>query len=141
LISHFLLRHAPKGISQEYIPILILQNGPAMRAAQQKISTRMFKLLGLTLGGHHDAPLVPSLPNAKKAKPPRRVEIGDGWASAAGGKLIRLLGSGRPHGDHRLVLGHPTLQTGRRLIAVLHDRCIVVAFADGLFQFLRFPAL
>jgi integrase len=68
LISHFLLGHAPKGISQEYIPILILQNGPAMRAAQQKISTRMFKLLGLTLGGHHDAPLVPSLPNAKKSK-------------------------------------------------------------------------
>jgi integrase len=68
LISHFLLGHAPKGISQEYIPILILQNGPAMRAAQQKISTRMFKLLRLTLGGHHGAPLVPSLPNAKESK-------------------------------------------------------------------------
>lgn len=68
LISHFLLGHAPKGISQEYIPILILQNGPAMRTAQQKISARMFKLLGLKLGGHHDAPLVPSLPTAKKSK-------------------------------------------------------------------------
>jgi integrase len=68
LISHFLLGHAPKGISQEYIPVLILQNGPGMRAAQQKISARMFKLLGLTLSAHHDAPLVPSLPNAKKSK-------------------------------------------------------------------------
>jgi hypothetical protein len=28
----------------------------------------MFKLLGVTLGGHHDAPLVPRLPTAKKSK-------------------------------------------------------------------------
>jgi hypothetical protein len=68
LISHFLLGHAPKRISQEYIPILILQNGPGMKAAQAKISARMFKLLGLTLGGHHEAPLVPSMPIRKKSK-------------------------------------------------------------------------
>jgi hypothetical protein len=68
LISHFLLGHAPKGISQEYIPILILQNGPAMRAAQCKISARIFSLLGLTLSGHDDAPLVPDAPTAKKSK-------------------------------------------------------------------------
>jgi len=49
LISHFLLGHAPKGISQQYIPILILQNGPAMREAQCKISKRIFQLLGLKL--------------------------------------------------------------------------------------------
>jgi integrase len=63
LISHFLLGHAPKGISQEYIPILILQNGPAMRAAQCKISARIFSLLGLTLRDHHEAPLVPEVPD------------------------------------------------------------------------------
>jgi integrase len=68
LISHFLLLHAPNGISQSYIPILILQNGPGMKAAQAKISARIFDLLGLTLGSHHDAPLVPSLPTAKKRK-------------------------------------------------------------------------
>jgi integrase len=68
LISHFLLGHCPKGISQDYIPILILQNGPGMRAAQQRISARIFKLLGLTLGSHHDAPLVPSLLTRKKSK-------------------------------------------------------------------------
>jgi integrase len=68
LISHFLLGHAPKGISQEYIPILILQNGPGMKAAQAKISKRIFKLLGLTLGSHHDAPLVPDAPTSKKSK-------------------------------------------------------------------------
>jgi integrase len=74
LISHFLLGHAPKGISQEYIPILILQNGPAMRAAQQKVSARIFKLLGLTLGSHHDAPLVPDAPTGKKA---RRAQVNE----------------------------------------------------------------
>jgi integrase len=41
LISHFLLGHAPKGISQEYIPILILANGPGMKTAQAKISARI----------------------------------------------------------------------------------------------------
>jgi integrase len=68
LISHFLLGHAPKGISQEYIPVLVLQNGPAMRAAQGKISARIFKLLGLTFSSHHDVPLVPSMPTRMKSK-------------------------------------------------------------------------
>jgi hypothetical protein len=48
LISHFLLGHAPRGISQEYIAILILASGPSMRDAQEKISARMLALLGLT---------------------------------------------------------------------------------------------
>jgi integrase len=68
LLSHFLLGHAPKGISQEYIPMLILQNGPGMREAQCRISKQMFKLFGLKLGGHHDAPLVPSMPTRKSSK-------------------------------------------------------------------------
>jgi hypothetical protein len=75
LIRHFLMGHAPKGISQNYVALLILQHGPAMREAQEQISKRIFKLLGLTLGVHHDAPLVPDAPNRveaarKKAKPP-----------------------------------------------------------------------
>jgi hypothetical protein len=49
LIRHFLMGHAPKGISQDYVALLILQNGPAMREAQQQISKRMVKLLGLTV--------------------------------------------------------------------------------------------
>ena len=60
--------HAPKGISQDYVSLLILQNGPAMRKAQEQISKRIVKLLGLTLGAHHDAPLVPDAPTAKKRK-------------------------------------------------------------------------
>ena len=68
LISNFLLGHSPKGISQAYIPILILANGPGMKAAQAKISKRIFKLLGLTLGGHDDAPLVPRMPNRAASK-------------------------------------------------------------------------
>jgi hypothetical protein len=36
---------APKGISQRYIATLILQNGPAMRAAQERISKRIVGLL------------------------------------------------------------------------------------------------
>lgn len=67
LIRHFLMGHAPKGISQDYVALLILQNGPAMREAQEQISKRIFKLLGLTLGAHHDAPLVPDAPNRVEA--------------------------------------------------------------------------
>jgi integrase len=73
LISHYLLGHAPQGISQKYIATLILQNGPAMRTAQERISKRIVNLLGLTLGGHDEAPLVPDTPsrieaNRKKSK-------------------------------------------------------------------------
>jgi integrase len=48
LIRHFLMGHAPKGISQDYVALLILQNGPAMREAQEQISKRIAKLLGHT---------------------------------------------------------------------------------------------
>jgi len=80
LISHYLMGHAPQGISQKYIATLILQNGPAMRAAQERISKRIVSLLGLKLGGHHDAPLVPDTPTRveasrkkSKAAPPVRI--------------------------------------------------------------------
>jgi hypothetical protein len=43
--------------------LLILQNGPAMREAQEQLSKRIVKLLGLTLGGRHEAPLAPAMPN------------------------------------------------------------------------------
>jgi integrase len=66
LISHFLMGHAPAGINQRYVATLILQNGPAMRAAQDRISKRIVNLLGLTLGGHHDAPLVPRMPSRSR---------------------------------------------------------------------------
>ena len=46
LITHYLMGHAPQGISQKYIATLILQNGPAMRAAQERISKRIVGLLG-----------------------------------------------------------------------------------------------
>jgi integrase len=62
LIRHFLMGHAPKGISQDYVALLVLQNGPGMREAQEQISKRIVKLLGLALGAHHDAPLVPDAP-------------------------------------------------------------------------------
>jgi integrase len=67
LISHYLMGHAPQGISQKYISTLILQNGPAMRAAQERISKRIVSLLGL--GGHDDAPLAPAMltPKTKAA--------------------------------------------------------------------------
>ena len=73
LIRHFLMGHAPQGISQRYVATLIVQNGPAMRAAQERISKRIVSLLGLTLSGHHDAPLAPDVPTEKsKAAAPAR---------------------------------------------------------------------
>jgi integrase len=51
LISHFLLGHAPKGISQKYIATLIFANGPKMREEQGRMSKRMIQLLGLDTKG------------------------------------------------------------------------------------------
>ncbi|MBR0989118.1 hypothetical protein JQ580_00110 [Bradyrhizobium japonicum] len=47
LIRHFLMGHAPEGISQKYIAALILANGPKMREEQSRISRRVVELLGL----------------------------------------------------------------------------------------------
>jgi hypothetical protein len=43
----------------------MIANSEALRAAQEKIGRRIFELLGLTFAGHHDASVVPGLPNRK----------------------------------------------------------------------------
>jgi integrase len=48
LLTGFLMSHAPAGISQKYIPMLLLREGAAMRKAQCKISAKLMQLLGLT---------------------------------------------------------------------------------------------
>jgi len=68
MLSHFLMGHALEGVSAKYIAELIIANGPALREAQEKISARVFELLGLTLGGNLDAPLVPTMPSPRKSK-------------------------------------------------------------------------
>jgi hypothetical protein len=49
MLAHFLLGHAPAGISQRYIARMILTSGPALRAAQRAISRRMVALLNPTV--------------------------------------------------------------------------------------------
>jgi hypothetical protein len=48
----------------------MIANSEALRAAQEKISKRIFELLGLLLGSYHEAPLVPDLVevSCKKSK-------------------------------------------------------------------------
>jgi hypothetical protein len=46
----------------------MIANSQALREVQEKISRRIFELLGLTLGAHHDAPLVPDAPTTKKSR-------------------------------------------------------------------------
>jgi integrase len=46
LISHFLMGHAPEGISQKYIAILMFSNGPKMREEQGRMSREFVRLLG-----------------------------------------------------------------------------------------------
>jgi integrase len=48
LLAHFLMGHAPEGISQKYIARMILTSGPALRAAQRKVSRRITALLNPT---------------------------------------------------------------------------------------------
>jgi hypothetical protein len=49
LLAHFLMGHAPEGISQKYVARMILSSGPAMRAAQRMISRRIVALLTPTV--------------------------------------------------------------------------------------------
>ena len=49
LLAHFLLGHAPEGISQKYIARMILTAGPALRVAQRAISRRIVALLDPTV--------------------------------------------------------------------------------------------
>jgi hypothetical protein len=74
MLIHFLCGHALDGVSEEYTNKLMIEKGPAMRAAQEKVSARMFELLGLKLGAgplvpsRDDAPLVPKMPATKENK-------------------------------------------------------------------------
>jgi integrase len=49
LLTHYLMSHAPAGISQRYLVRMILQSGQAMRTAQSQISRRIIGLLGIKL--------------------------------------------------------------------------------------------
>jgi hypothetical protein len=75
MLISFLMGHSLQGVSAKYTNELMIANSDALRAAQEKISRRIFELLELTLcGGHHSVPLVPNTPvrlatyrNANKA--------------------------------------------------------------------------
>jgi integrase len=77
MLISFLMGHSLQGVSAKYTNELMIANSEALRAAQEKISKRIFELLGLSLGGYYEAPHVPDLVMraAKRAKPPRQVEI------------------------------------------------------------------
>ena len=45
LVQHFLQGHKPPGVGAGYIQKAILSSGPAMRAAQRRVSARIVKLL------------------------------------------------------------------------------------------------
>jgi hypothetical protein len=70
LICHFLLGHAPKGISQKYIATLILANGPKMRKEQSRMSASFLRLLGLDLKGLQKA-IEDALAQSREAGPER----------------------------------------------------------------------
>jgi hypothetical protein len=59
MLISFLMGHSLQGVSAKYTNELMIANSEALRAAQEKISHRIFELLGLTLFRRHDAPLVP----------------------------------------------------------------------------------
>jgi hypothetical protein len=67
MLISFLMGHSLQGVSARYTNELMIANSQALREAQEKISRRIFELLGLTLGGYHDAPLVPSMPTRADA--------------------------------------------------------------------------
>jgi len=62
MLISFLMGHSLQGVSAKYTNELMIANSEALRAAQEKISRRIFELLGLTFGGYQDAPLVPDAP-------------------------------------------------------------------------------
>ena len=67
------------GVSEEYTNKLMIEKGPAMCAAQEKISARMFELLGLTLDSQYEAPVAPEAPThdgAAAKRQSRRIDIG-----------------------------------------------------------------
>jgi hypothetical protein len=56
MLSSFLLGHALEGVNKKYTAELIILQGKALRAAQEKVSKHVFKLLGLTLAPLRDGP-------------------------------------------------------------------------------------
>jgi integrase len=52
MLISFLMGHSLQGVSARYTNELMIANSEALRAAQERISRRIFELLGLTLGGH-----------------------------------------------------------------------------------------
>jgi hypothetical protein len=66
MLISFLMGHSLQGVSAKYTNELMIANSEALRAAQGKISRRIFELLGLTFGGHYDAPLAPSMPTRSR---------------------------------------------------------------------------
>ena len=81
MLIHFLCGHALDGVSEEYTNKLMIEKGPAMRAAQEKISARMFELLGLSIerrvmpSALRNAPLAPRMPNRVASIRKRRSEV------------------------------------------------------------------
>jgi integrase len=67
MLISFLMGHSLQGVSARYTNELMIANSQALREAQEKISRRIFELLGLKLGPHHDAPLVPDTPTRVEA--------------------------------------------------------------------------
>jgi hypothetical protein len=49
MLSSFLLGHSLDGVNQKYTAELIIIQGKALRAAQEKVSKHIFKLLGLSI--------------------------------------------------------------------------------------------
>jgi integrase len=72
MLISFLMGHSLQGVSARYTNELMIANSQALREAQEKISRRIFELLRLTLGGHHDAPLVPDTPTRVEASRKKR---------------------------------------------------------------------
>jgi len=62
LLISFLMGHSLQDVSAKYTNELMIANSEALRTAQEKISRRIFELLGLAPGAH-DAPLVPDGPS------------------------------------------------------------------------------
>jgi integrase len=67
ILISFLMGHSLQGVSAKYTNELMIANSQALRDAQEKISKRIFQLLGLTRGADHDAPLVPDTPTRLEA--------------------------------------------------------------------------
>jgi integrase len=67
MLISFLMGHSLQGVSARYTNELMIANSQALREAQEKISRRIFDLLGLTPRGHHDATLAPSMPTRVEA--------------------------------------------------------------------------